>query len=407
MERRWFALLVVGFVGVTRLAVNFTSREKKDEGRVGGELVDEIDKQNKDAGRLPLPPTSEVDLIDQGTGTNDGQKSRSDAAKRGKKHAGGGKVKNNPGSDADGQQPSPLFHQVLTTGTKYLSTINVRSIESVFYVYPNARLHLHYNKKSDIDINNKRLRPLLAEGYNIKLLPYDPAKQLRLAAKLSARRDKKVNNTLAQEYINNIKPRYSKERFWFSNEANLLRLCLLYTVGGTYLDTDVILIKPLDDFDNAVAGSKGKSIHCAVLRFTKPGNTYLAAAINNFMEHYDGERWGNNGPSAFRRTAQDHLEMVCPGEVGLARKVEATKEGRCYVNILPASTFAPVGWRDWEDICSRPEKSPVDDEARALLKHSYAVHLNNQITGPLFSKVGYVKGSVCHMVLTQYCKVCS
>jgi hypothetical protein len=306
---------------------------------------------------------------------------------------------------AAGATPSPLFHQVLTTGTKFLSTINVRSFESLFYIYPNCRLLLHYNKKAEVDLNHPRLKPLLDAGYNITLLPYDPAKHLRAAAKMSARIDGLINGTLAKTYIDQIKPKYAKEKFWYSNEANLLRLCLLYTVGGTYLDTDVILTRSIDSIDNVVAGSKSKSIHCAVLRFTKPGNTYLAATIQNFMKHYNGEKWGNNGPSAFRRTAEEHPELVCPGDVGLARNAKP-KDGKCHVNILAGNTFAPVRWRDWEETCSDPKKSPVDKKARAIFKHSYAVHLNNQVTGPLLAKVGYVRGSVCEMVLSDFCKVC-
>jgi hypothetical protein len=301
--------------------------------------------------------------------------------------------------------PSPLFHQVLTTGTKTLSTINVRSIESLFYIYPNSRLSLHYNKEAEADPDHPRLKPLFDAGYNITLVPYDPAKQLRRAAKLSARTDLQINGTLAKSYIDLIKPKYAKEKFWYSNEANLLRLCLLYTVGGTYLDTDVVLTRSIDSIDNAVAGSKSKSIHCAVLRFTKPGNPYLAATIQNFMLHYNGEKWGNNGPSAFRRTAEEHPELVCPGDVGLARNAKP-KDGKCYLNILAGSTFAPVRWRDWGETCSNPRKSPVGKDAKSIFKHSYAVHLNNQVTGPLLAKVGYVRGSVCEMILSDFCKVC-
>lgn len=308
-------------------------------------------------------------------------------------------------TNAAAAPPSPLFHQVLTTGTAYLSTINVRSIESLFFVYPNCRLHLHYNKKAEVDRDHPRLKPLLDAGYNISLLPYDPAKQLRTAAKLSARTDGLVNSTLAKNYIGLIKPKYSKEKFWYSNEANLLRLCLLYVVGGTYMDTDVILARSIDSIDNVVAGSKSKSIHCAVLRFTEPGNTYLAATIQNFISNYNGEKWGNNGPSAFRRTAEEYPELLCPGDVGLARNAKP-KSDDCQVHILAGSTFAPVRWRDWEETCSNPEKSPVGKEAKAIFKHSYAVHLNNQITGPLLAEVGYVKGSVCDMVLSDYCNIC-
>ena len=73
----------------------------------------------------------------------------------------------------------PLFHMVFTTGSTTLSTLNVRSIESVFHANPNGRLHIHQpklliavnsttnNSTILLDKTHPRLAPLIEHGYNI------------------------------------------------------------------------------------------------------------------------------------------------------------------------------------------------------------------------------------------------
>ena len=64
----------------------------------------------------------------------------------------------------------PLFHMVFTTGSTTLSTLNVRSIESVFHANPNGRLHIHQpkllftannNSTALLDKTHPRLAPLI------------------------------------------------------------------------------------------------------------------------------------------------------------------------------------------------------------------------------------------------------
>ena len=80
------------------------------------------------------------------------------------------------------------------------------------------------------------------------------------------------------------------------------------------MDTDVILISSKlatnHRIDNAM-GRHDRKFHCAVMKFTQPGNHFLAAAISNFLQNFDGTKWGVNGPVAFGRTAEEHPELVC------------------------------------------------------------------------------------------------
>ena len=335
--------------------------------------------------------------------------------KKKKKKKKGQKNHKQESKKADASQSPEVFHQVFTTGDSTISTLNTRSMESVFHIYPDAHLRLYHNQNRTMSRSHKRLGPLLDAYPGIELVPYDPRDVLRTALEASAGRPHAVDPELAGDFLDRIAD-LALEKYWFSNEANLLRLCLLYTDGGTYMDTDVVVVRPFPaDMDDAASGgAKGRSIHNAVLRFREPGSVFISAAINNFLENYDGLTWGNNGPSVFRRTASAHPELVCrgDGQHNLTR-AEGTVAGGaggrpdCWLTIWPAEVFAPVGWRDWEDACAVPGESPVGRDADRLARDSIAVHMNNQMTGPLLRDTGFVSGSLCDKLLNDYCVVCS
>ena len=378
----------------------------------------------------------------------------------------------------------PLFHMVFTTGSSTLSTLNARSIESVFYANPKGRLHIHQpkllvaanndnrNSASNtssgnpsatlLDETHPRLAPLIEHGYNITFHRYDPADMLMKAVKASIGRHVEVNETAAKEFIAHL-PQYRRQEFWYSNESNLLRLALLYVQGGTYMDTDVIILR---SYDEAFAGGGGGSGAVKekrnasaieplpkdgaiavpennVIPFPKPHHPFVAAALNNFMRHFNGTVWGNNGPRVLKRTAWERPDLLCEGDIKdivFAKWAKQLKEhpmadmeskpgsdarvkkdrntnakedgGRC-VTLLDKKTIQPIGYRKWFEYCVA-KKSPTGGKAEVLLERAYASHLNNRLTGGLFDdqhegsdRQSYVEGSACDLLMNNYCTVCS
>lgn len=370
----------------------------------------------------------------------------------------------------------PLFHMVFTTGSTTLSTLNVRSIESVFHANPKGRLHIHQPKvlfhanttnastsstggnanATLLDETHPRLAPLIEHGYNISFHRYDPADMLRKAVKASIGRGVEVNETAAKAFIASL-PKLRRQEFWYSNESNLLRLALLYVQGGTYMDTDVIVLRSHDEpfagggggsgavkenrdasameplpKDGAIAAPENN-----VIPFPKPHHPFIAAALNNFMRHFNGTVWGNNGPRVLKRTAWERPDLLCEGEIkdkvfaswekqlkeepmadmepkpGSSKNERGKDVSRC-VTILDKKVIQPIGWKRWFDYCISPKKSPTGSKAEALLERAYASHLNNKLTGGLFDdqhegsdRQTYVVGSACDLLMNKYCTVCS
>ena len=128
------------------------------------------------------------------------------------------------------------FHLIFTTSKKdkiaetksqtgQFNWRHWRSIESIFHHHPNAQVVMHSNtlQQSLFDVLTEAGYSIRVQAYNLKkLLVGTPAE--RFLSKLDSAR---------------------KGRYWYANEANLLRLLTLYQQGGIYMDIDIYVTKSL------------------------------------------------------------------------------------------------------------------------------------------------------------------
>ena len=137
---------------------------------------------------------------------------------------------------------SPLFHMIFSTGDDTLTTLNLRSIESIFFFHPDARLIIHTRSNGGLSSTSlDQLQPLMEEGFDITLVRYIPEISLQAVIDLP---ESGVDRRAAAEFIAKL-PTLSQEKYWYSNETNLLRMCLLFLHGGIYMDTDVLISSKL------------------------------------------------------------------------------------------------------------------------------------------------------------------
>lgn len=330
------------------------------------------------------------------------------------------------------------FHLAFTVPK--FTILNQRCIESIFYFHPKARVIIHSNLENGIHTAEQHvlepIQQLIDLGYHIEVIPYTAANILQRAMTLS---NSIVDTTLANAWMSLISTRYSQEIYWYSNESNLLRLCLLYVDGGIYLDTDVILVRPMVpvivepssnndsisntinsatnvvtdfnglDVDNVMARDGG-SFECAVMKFLLPGNVFLGHAINDFIQHYNGTQWGNNGPRVFGRTSKALPSLLCPEPYNYTVTTASTinQLPSCSMQPLPSESFQPVPWRKWLTFCFDTTKSPVGLNATMIIRQPnvYAVHMNNHIFGKEIERHIYVRNSICDIAMTKFCILC-
>ncbi|EXC23675.1 hypothetical protein L484_015585 [Morus notabilis] len=179
------------------------------------------------------------------------------------------------------------------------------------------------------------------------------------------------------------------------NLSNLMRLAILYKYGGIYLDTDFIVLKPLNGLRNSIGA---QSIDLLSKNWTRLNNAVLIFDMNHplllkfieeFASTFDGNRWGYNGPYLVSRVVQ---------------RVEP-RPGSNFTVLSPMA-FYPVDWTKIGGLFKRPEREAqlrwVKAKVLQLSGETYGVHLwNRQSSGLLIEE-----GSVIGRLISDHCVTC-
>ena len=142
------------------------------------------------------------------------------------------------------------------------------------------------------------------------------------------------------------------------------RYQLLYEYGGTWLDTDVISIKPLPNITNFVSVELTEKNHLAAgaIRFQRQ-HEVVRRILDHLSREFSGSVWGANGPLMLTRVMVEYCDedWSDPEEVTWCRDVAVFKQKHFY----------PVNWRHWFWMFSNRFR----DDALSSLNTSFIAHL--------------------------------
>ena len=200
-----------------------------------------------------------------------------------------------------------------------------------------------------------------------------------------------------------------KSRYLANNYSNLLRVAILSRFGGTYLDTDIIVLRRLPDVKNVpnFVGRQDKNLiskklsqhkhisvkHCklkansrsdnAAMRFQR-GHKILDDLQLYLSENFDGNIWGHNGPKAVTQT----ILKMCKNET--------------FENVLvyPKEQFYSIPWEEYWKFFNVDYKKEILDKT----KESYGIHMWNAMN-KLSKNVSYdyAKDSAFKVIALKYC----
>ena len=250
-------------------------------------------------------------------------------------------------SSADPSAPTLLlFHFIHTTSGKQLVDNKrfIRCLESVFYHHhPNGNatsIIMHVPQDEDTiglhteftdEQRHALLGPFLDAGYNITIQPFQLKSLMDQAMNVngSAIGDTNpcsINHQRAENWYNTQRIKHFMTKNWYVDVSDLVRLLVLYMYGGTYLDTDVIVVKPLNSLPHNTIGyerqyeydyDENKSqrqkqqaklmlngeVNNAVLVNFQIGNEFICDCINEYFLTYKSSTyvWGYVGPRLFQR----------------------------------------------------------------------------------------------------------
>ena len=247
-----------------------------------------------------------------------------------------------------------------------------RSVESIFYHHPTAEVKVYSNT-----LPGNTFDVLTEAGYSIQVTRY--------------RLEDLLKGTPAEGFIKKLR-KARNTPFWYSNVSNLLRMLLLYKWGGIYMDTDVIVVKPLHLLKTNTLGWEDEFMILANGAFAKfeKGNLFLEAALKEFVKNFRGDIWGNNGPQLLTQ---------------VYRKREWSSD---VIHIVDYKLFYMISGNNMQKQCFQKSNGVTfNSNMRTLKTKAYVVHTNSKISGNLGIEGGRLEtGTICKHLLNAYCVLC-
>lgn len=168
-------------------------------------------------------------------------------------------------------------------------------------------------------------------------------------------------------------------------------------VGGLYLDTDILSLRPATDLVNAVGIETEQFLNNAVLAFDA-GHPYVLEAISRFVTGFK-QIWGQQGPRLVTRCGGGaRAGASCSPRLTCARYHrrtwrEAPDElvNRASVQLLPVHELYGVSYRARSAFGQRPAENRV--LARKVYRAARLVHLWNKQTKSLFTRIEAAEAS--------------
>ncbi len=153
--------------------------------------------------------------------------------------------------------------------------------------------------------------------------------------------------------------------FVFNNLADAARLVLLYRHGGTYVDLDVLALRPLSDFegltsvvgwestleDLSLTREETTLVNNAVMINFPPRSPYVLECIRRSVDEFRADDWSWQGPKLLTRvlTAIRGGPRATASNAmgGAVRAVDVYgDDSRFAVHVVPKWVLYPVGWHE-------------------------------------------------------------
>lgn len=281
----------------------------------------------------------------------------------------------------------PSFLLLWSTDASSFTLRARRCLESILYHHPRASVSVYSNELPLIFFGDFRRL-----GFDVRVLRYNVTRLL--------------GNTPAAPWLDGLAD-WRRGPYYYSHVTDAIRLALLFREGGVYMDTDVVLTRPirlaatsggpahgtapspessrasmtprplhdaLGIESYADPRTKQLTLNGAVMAFER-GSRFLWNCLHEFAADYKADRWGWHGPELLTR-----VEARCAHAEGAQVQVE------------PPESFYPLHWEAVAQYADGAHPESDDAMWATIARRSYAVHVWNRKTASL----RFAKGSLLH-----------
>lgn len=166
---------------------------------------------------------------------------------------------------------------------------------------------------------------------------------------------------------------WRKTSFYSTHYSELIRLAALYKYGGVYLDSDILVLKPLSSLNNSVGLEEQvaeSSLNGAVMAFRKH-SPFIMECLTEFYSTYDDSHLRWNGADLLTRIS----------------KKENVPDKKLELQVQPSFIFFPVGSQNITRYFTAPatemERAQQDTLFQKILNQSFTFHFWNSLTSSL------------------------
>lgn len=190
---------------------------------------------------------------------------------------------------------------------------------------------------------------------------------------------------------------WRQTKYYHLHYSELVRLAALYKYGGIYLDSDVIILKPLTSLRNSIGATNHVSGNSrfggAVLAFEKQ-SPLLEECLREFYSTYDDTLVQWNGAELMTRVISN-----------ISSRADENR-GHLDIKLEPFVKFYPISSTDIIRYFSEPDnmvqKAHHDAIFSRIVNDSTTFHFWNGITSALVPE----PGSLVSKILDRYCLHC-
>lgn len=277
------------------------------------------------------------------------------------------------------------------------SIVALRSLESILLTQPFAKVSIFSNT-----LEANAVDSYIESGYDITLKGYSMedclVKLLQFDRLSFGNAIHKFSNQLSRLRYGNAMRR---------NEEGLMRLAVLYINGGTYVNSDLILLKNTRNLTNVMSIEKGENesedfSQPNFLNF-KQKNPIIKASILEFMTSYDPRNKSFDSISILEDISKSFEDSNCLLSETDNGEVERTSEN-CHLETTSFDPFYPLTWIQRTNDCRLHNRigSHLRDED---LRDSYGVTIENLHSSKrTYGSVSM--GSLCKDFLDEMCLNC-